>query len=61
MNWLPWLISGLSLGIAALAAFLLFRREPKQEDQSLLLMQDQLTGLRKEMQSQVGGLNTVIT
>jgi DNA recombination protein RmuC len=58
--FLPWIIAGLAVAAAAVAIFFVFRRKPDNTDSSFLLLQDQFSGLRKEMQGQVGALNQVI-
>ncbi len=56
----PWIFAGLTLIAAVFIVALLLRRKSDNGAASWQLMQEQLTGMRQEMQQQVGQLNQVI-
>jgi DNA recombination protein RmuC len=57
---LPWIITGLAIAATAVALIFVLRPKTDHADSPFRLLQEQFTGLRKEMQDQVGALNQVI-
>lgn len=57
---LPWILAGLALVISATIVFVIWRRKSSSDPAAMLLLQEQYTNLRTELQSQLGALNKVM-